>query len=99
MKTGDSSQLAASNYKIDFSKLVPVDMGKKKLGTGAYASVKLVKDTTSGLQYALKEVCLDLLDRPESSVQERPDKYRTRDHLPSENRSPEHHQVLRLSEE
>lgn len=48
--------LAASNYKIDFSKLVPVDMGKKKLGSGAYASVKLVKDSTTGSFYALKEV-------------------------------------------
>jgi serine/threonine protein kinase len=50
--------LAASNYKIDFSKLAPVDMGKKKLGSGAYASVKLVKDSTTGLLYALKEVIL-----------------------------------------
>lgn len=48
--------MAVSNFKVDFAKLVPVDMGKKKLGSGAYASVKLVKDSTTGVQYALKEV-------------------------------------------
>lgn len=69
MKTGDSSQLAASNYKIDFAKLVPVDLGQKKLGTGAYASVKLVKDTSTGHQYALKEVGQSSPDRSEGGIE------------------------------
>jgi hypothetical protein len=63
--------LAASNYKVDFSKLVPVEMGKKKLGSGAYASVKLVKDSTNGHLYALKEVLSCLPDRLEGGLQKR----------------------------
>lgn len=60
--SGQPSQLAPSNYKLDFSKLEPVNLGKKKLGSGAYASVKLVKDSVTGTQYALKEVLSDLPD-------------------------------------
>jgi hypothetical protein len=46
----------AGDIQIDFSKLVPVENNNKKLGSGAYASVKLVKDSSTGKQYALKEV-------------------------------------------
>ena len=42
--------------RVDFNRLVPADLGKKKLGSGAYASVKLVKDPQTGILYALKEV-------------------------------------------
>ena len=52
----DYQPLAKTNYKVDFNKLVPVDLNKKKLGAGAYASVKLVRDVTSNQLFALKEV-------------------------------------------
>jgi hypothetical protein len=42
--------------EIDFNNLIPVNTGKKNLGSGAYASVCLVTDKTTGLKYALKEV-------------------------------------------
>lgn len=42
--------------QVEFSNMVPVNTGKKNLGSGAYASVCLVTDKTTGLKYALKEV-------------------------------------------
>lgn len=45
---------------VDFNNLVSVNTGKKNLGSGAYASVRLVKDRTTGEKYALKEVRIRL---------------------------------------
>ena len=42
--------------KINFEDLELVKKGKKNLGTGAYASVKLVRHKPTGKKYALKEV-------------------------------------------
>ncbi len=53
---GQHSTLDNGGTKVDFNQLVPVDLNKKKLGSGAYASVKLVKDPSTGRLFALKEV-------------------------------------------
>ena len=56
MKRDEKEQTAKTNNKVDFSRLVPVEVGKKKLGSGAYASVKLVRDSDTDKLYAQKEV-------------------------------------------
>lgn len=61
MKTGlppAAGEGVGSKTGIDFAKLVPADINKKKLGAGAYASVKLVKHQVTGRYYALKEIDL-----------------------------------------
>jgi hypothetical protein len=87
----DDVPLAATNNKVDFSKLVPVDLGKKKLGSGAYASVKLVKDVTTGKFFAQKEVILTYPDRLETNLKERYDQHRERNQVPPESRPSQHY--------